>query len=56
MQDLCISVFTTLRGSHADANGALFYHVEASCTDMPCPPYDAQKELNVLFVQSENLP
>ena len=22
-----------------------FYHVEASCNGMPCPPYDPQKEL-----------
>ena len=32
-------------GSVSDANGALFYHVEASCNGMLCPPYDAQKEL-----------
>ena len=34
-----------LPGSHANADGALFYHVEASCTGMACPPYDPQKEL-----------
>ena len=33
-------------GSHADTDGALFYHVEASCNGMPCPPYDAQNEHN----------
>ena len=32
-------------GSVSNANGALFYHVEASCNGMLCPPYDAQKEL-----------
>ena len=32
-------------GSHANTNGGLFYHVEASCNGLPCPPYDAQKEL-----------
>ena len=32
-------------GSHADTNGALFYHVEASCNGMACPPYDPEKEL-----------
>ena len=32
-------------GSHADTNGGLFYHVEANCNGLPCPPYDAQKEL-----------
>ena len=32
-------------GSGSYINGALFYHVEASCTGMLCPPYDSQKEL-----------
>ena len=32
-------------GSVSDANGALFYHVEANCNGMACPPYDPQKEL-----------
>ena len=33
-------------GSHADTNGALFYHVEATCTGIDCPPFDPAKELN----------
>ena len=33
-------------GSHTNINGALFYHVEAYCNGMQCPPYDPQKELN----------
>ena len=36
----------SLPGSHANTNGALFYHVEANCNGMACPPYDPQKELN----------
>ena len=32
-------------GSAANANDALFYHVEAHCNGMLCPPYDPQKEL-----------
>ena len=36
----------SIPGSYADTNGALFYHVEASCNGMQCPPYDPQKELN----------
>ena len=32
-------------GSAPNTNGAMFLHVEASCTGMPCPPYDPQKEL-----------
>ena len=35
----------SIPGSHADTNGVLFYHVEANCNGMPCPPYDPQKEL-----------
>ena len=32
-------------GSASDTDGALFYHVEANCNGMLCPPYDPQKEL-----------
>ena len=32
-------------GSASSTNGALFYHVEASCNGMLCPPCDPQKEL-----------
>ena len=32
-------------GSIADTDGALFYHVEVKCNGIPCPPYDAQKEV-----------
>ncbi len=32
-------------GSAVNTNGALFYHVEATCTGLPCGPYDPQKEL-----------
>ena len=28
-----------------DRTSAVFYHAEATCTGMPCPPYDPQKEL-----------
>ena len=35
-----------LPGSAANIDGALFYHVEANCYGMPCPPYSPQKELN----------
>ena len=30
---------------HLNRNGALLYHVEASCNGMDCPPYDPEKEL-----------
>ncbi len=33
-------------GSYRNEDGVLFYHVEASCNGMPCPPYDPNKELN----------
>ena len=32
-------------GSQAITYGGLFYHVEASCNGLPCPPYVAEKEL-----------
>ena len=32
-------------GSASNAEGALFYHVEANCNGMLCPPYYPQKEL-----------
>ena len=35
----------SIPGSSADTNGALFYHTEAHCNGMPCPPYDPQKEV-----------
>ncbi len=33
-------------GSYRTEHGVLFYHVEASCNGLPCPPYDETKELN----------
>jgi hypothetical protein len=36
----------SLSGSQADTNGAVFYHVEANCNGLPCPPYNNYKELN----------
>ena len=35
----------SIPGSAVDTNGALFFHVEATCNGLPCPPYDPQKEL-----------
>ena len=35
----------SIPGSAANTNGALFYHVEATCNGIHCPPYDPQKEL-----------
>ena len=32
-------------GSVGNENAALFYHTEATCTGLPCPPYDSSKEL-----------
>ena len=33
-------------GSHASTRWrVVFYHVEASCNGLPCPPYIAEKEL-----------
>ena len=35
----------SLPGSEADTDGAIFYHTEVKCNGIPCPPYDAQKEV-----------
>ena len=32
-------------GGSSNQNGALFYHVEARCGSLSCPPYDNTKEL-----------
>ena len=32
-------------GSAPNTDGAVFYHVEATCNGLPCGPYDPQKEL-----------
>ena len=36
----------SLPGSGANTDGAVFYHVEAHCNGIPCPPYNNYKELN----------
>ena len=35
----------SIPGSIANKNGALFYHVQAQCNGLLCPPYDKEKEL-----------
>ena len=35
----------TISGGEANRNGALFYHVEARCGCLACPPYEETKEL-----------
>ena len=35
-------------GTGADTNGALFFHTEADCTNLPCPPYNNEQELNCI--------
>ena len=32
-------------GEAANTNGAMFYHMEATCNGIQCPPYDPEKEL-----------
>ena len=34
-----------LPGSSANFEGALFHFTEGACNNLPCPPYDPQKEL-----------
>ena len=35
----------TVRGGTGSIDGALFYHVEATCHGIACPPYTAGREL-----------
>ena len=35
----------TIPGGVGNENGALFYHVEATCNGILCPPYDTEREL-----------
>ena len=32
-----------------DSNNALYYHVEATCNSLSCPPYDAEKEVTCVI-------
>ena len=32
-------------GSSVNIDGALFYHVRAECTGIPCPPYQSRREV-----------
>ena len=42
----CVDVNTeSVPGTAADSASAVLYHIEASCSGMPCPPYNSQKEL-----------
>ena len=36
----------SISGSQNDADGGHFYHVEAHCNGVACPPYNNYKELN----------
>ena len=36
-------------GSFGDQNGALLYHVRATCTGIHCPPYDSGKSLTCVM-------
>ena len=33
-------------GTEGDIGGAQFYHVEATCNGLECPPYNTVQELN----------
>ena len=35
----------SIHGGEGNTDGALFYHVEATCNGILCPPYDTQREL-----------
>ena len=39
----------TITGGGAAHAGAPFYHVEPRCGNLPCPPYDPQKEMTCVL-------
>ena len=41
-------------GSGANTHGAVFYHVEANCNGIACPPYNSYKELNCAMLCAPN--
>ena len=43
------SSFEPIPGSGADTNPGIFYHVEAVCNGLSCPPYVAEKELTCVI-------
>ena len=44
---VCVDrVQESIPGTEAATGGALFYHTEADCTILPCPPYNNEQELN----------
>ena len=45
MYECVDSIPDTIPGSSANNDGALLYHVEATCNGLPCGPYDPEKEL-----------
>ena len=46
-QYTCVDTeFKAVAGSTTNHNGFLFYFVEGRCGALPCPPYDANKELS----------
>ena len=36
----------SIPGTGANNDGPLFFHAEADCTNLPCPPYNNDQELN----------
>jgi hypothetical protein len=43
----CVDIaMESIPGSHNDVGGGHFWHVEAHCNGMACPPYNAEKELS----------
>ena len=42
----CVDIsMESIPGSQNDIDGGHFYHVEAHCNGMTCPPYNSEKEL-----------
>ena len=41
-------VADTIVGGHTNQNGVLFYHVEACCGSLSCPPYENRHALSAV--------
>ena len=42
----CVDIYPeSVAGSIGNENGALFYHVETTCTGLPCPPFVGGREV-----------
>ena len=55
VQCLCVDrAQESIPGTATNTEGALFYHTEADCRNLPCPPYNNNKNSTALSAQIES--